>query len=167
MSALPQSAPHLSQMPAPPPYGAPPQVRWTQAQPISLRGPRRPLEGGLAATHTHNFDREMQSDRTIGDLQKVYVIDDASRVSAFVRWNRLRGLLLEAKEPLDLFFRETAVKRLSLLSDEEGSLTLFCVVIWPGDMQEARRALRAFDERWWLARCQQAAGKLNFDFELV
>lgn len=167
MSALPQSALYLSQMPVPPPHGTPPEMRWPQAQPIALHKPPRPAEGVSAATRRLNCNRGMPSDHVVADLQKTFVIDDASRVAAFVRWNRLRGLLLEAKDALDSVFGEAAVKRLSLVSDDEGSLTLFCLVMVPGDMEEARRALRSLDQQWWLARSEQAGGKLNFDFELV
>lgn len=167
MSALLEAVPYLLQMPVPALLFTPAEIGGPKEQPIPLRKPPHSVEGGLAATHSQLFNREMQPSLVIPDLQKIYVIDDASRVSSFVRWNRLRGLLLEAGEPLDSAFGAGAVKRLSLSGDEEGSLTLFCLVMWPGDMREARRALRVFDEQWWLARCQQAAGKLNFDFELV
>lgn len=134
---------------------------------MGLRKPPRPVQAVLAGTHWNHCNREMPADSTTADLQKRYVIDDASRVAAFVRWNRLRGLLLEAKGQLDAAFGEAAIKRLLLVNDDEGSLALFCLVIVPGDMEEAVRALRSFDEQWWLARCEQAAGRLNFDFELV
>lgn len=167
MSALLQSAPYLSQLPAPPSYGTRPEISWPKEQPTAPHKPPRPVGGASAETHWQNCNREMPPDRVIADLRKTFVIDDASRVAAFVRWNRLSGPLLEAKDPLDSVFGDAAVKRLSLLSDEEGSLTLFCLVMVPGDMEEARRALRSFDQQWWLARCGRVHGKLNFDFELV
>ena len=106
-------------------------------------------------------------ERTQAELPDVYVIEDRSTVAAFIEENRLRGLLLQARNPLNAAFGEAAVKTLTLVRDDEGFKRLFCLVMAPGDMQEARRALRSFDQQWWLARCEQAAGKLNFDFELV
>ena len=107
---------------------------------------------------------QISSDSTNG-LEDTYVIDDRPGVAAFIQHNRLRGLLLEARDPLDNAFGEAAIKKLSLVCDDEGFETLFCLVMVPGEMQQARRALRAFDQQWWLARSDRAAGKLNFDFE--
>jgi hypothetical protein len=100
-------------------------------------------------------------------LKNFYIFEDHSAVTAFIEQNRLRGLLEQAREPLNAAFGEAALKKLTLVTDDEGSKTLFCLVRVPGDMQEARRALRSFDQRWWLGRSTQAAAKLNFDFELV
>jgi hypothetical protein len=58
-------------------------------------------------------------------------------------------------------------KVLRLVEDDEGARTLFCFVVFDGQLSEAMRALKSFDESWWLERCAQVAGKLNFDFELV
>ncbi len=95
------------------------------------------------------------------------MIEDRSAVAAFVTENRLHGLLFQARSALNAAFGEAALKTLALVRDDEGLVTLFCLVLIPGDMREARLALRSFDQRWWLARSTQAAGKLNFDFELV
>lgn len=103
----------------------------------------------------------------IKGLEDVYVIENRLDVAAFIQENRLRGLLLQARNPLHAAFGEGAVKTLTLVTDDEGFKTLFCLVMVQGDMVEARRALRSFDQQWWLARSELASGKLNFDFELV
>ena len=111
--------------------------------------------------------REAPPDSPLKGLEDAYVISDHAAVAAFIKQNRLRGLLLQAQEPLNAAFGEGAVKRLALVDDDEGFDTLFCLILVSGDMNEARLALRSFDQHWWLARFDQAAGKLNFDFELV
>ncbi|MGB7590902.1 MAG: hypothetical protein WBO19_06650, partial [Terriglobia bacterium] len=110
---------------------------------------------------------EASQDRALTELERFYVFEDHSAVAAFIEQKRLRGLLEQAREPLKATFGEAALKKLTLVTDDEGSKTLFCLVRVPGDMQEARRALRSFDQRWWLGRSTQASAKLNFDFELV
>ena len=90
-----------------------------------------------------------------------------SAVPAFIKRNRLLEPLLEARGPLASAFGEAAVKKLTLVEDDEGFVTLFCLVLAPGGLEEARRALNSFDESWWLARSHEAGGKLNFDFELI
>jgi hypothetical protein len=109
----------------------------------------------------------MAIDSVLKGLEGGYVIDDRLAVHAFIRRNRLRDLLQQAREPLNAAFGEGAVKKLTLAEDDEGFTTLFCLILVPGDMVAARLALKSFDEHWWLARSGQARGKLNFDFELI
>ena len=100
-------------------------------------------------------------------MEEGYVIDDRPAVAAFIRQHRLRRLIQQAREPLNAAFGEGAVKKLTLVEDDEGTRMLFCLILIPGDMREARLALKSFDERWWLTRSGQAGSKLNFDFELI
>jgi hypothetical protein len=100
-------------------------------------------------------------------LETAYVFEDRSVVAEFIRRNRLRGLLLQAVKPLHDAFGETAIKVLRLVTDDEGSETLFCLVMTSEELADAQDALRCFDEHWWLSRCDLRAGLLNFDFELV
>jgi len=111
--------------------------------------------------------RGARRDLALTELERVYVFEDRSEVASFMERNRIRELLLEAREPLNAAFGEGAVKKLTLVEDDEGFTALFCLVLVTGDMRAARLALRSFDEQWWLARSGQAGGKLNFDFELI
>jgi len=111
--------------------------------------------------------RGLRQDLALKELEQAYVFEDRSAVAAFIERNRIRELALEAREPLNAAFGGAAVKKLTLLEDDEGFTTLFCLVLIAGDMRAARLALRSFDEHWWLARSGQAGGKLNFDFELI
>jgi hypothetical protein len=106
-------------------------------------------------------------DLALRELEQLYVLEDRSTVSEFIERNRLRELLLEAGGPLNAAFGQAVVKKLTLLEDDEGFETLFCLALIPGDMHQAMLALKSFDERWWLARSRRVAGKLNFDLELV
>ena len=108
-----------------------------------------------------------RQDSVLEALEQAYVIEDRSAIPAFIKRNRLLELLLAAREPLTSAFGEATVKKLTLVEDDEGFVTLFCSVLVPGSSDEARRALDSFDESWWLARSGQAGGKLNFDFDLV
>jgi hypothetical protein len=111
--------------------------------------------------------RAVRRDLALKELEGVYVFEDRPEVAAFMERNQIRELLLGAREPLNAAFGEGAVKKLTLVEDDEGFTTLFCLVLVAGDMRAARLALRSFDEHWWLARSGQAGGKLNFDFELI
>lgn len=100
-------------------------------------------------------------------VEQTYVLDDRPTISEFIKRNRLLGPLLEARVPLASAFGEVSVKRLTLVEDDEGFVTLFCLVMFPGGLDEAREGLNSFDESWWLPRAHEARGKLNFDFELI
>ena len=101
------------------------------------------------------------------ELDKPYVFEHRRAVNAFILEHRLRALLAAASEPLNEAFGDETIKTLKIVTDDEGSQTLFCLVQVAASVEEARQSLAAFDELWWLARCGPVAGKLNFDFELV
>ena len=111
--------------------------------------------------------KEPLGSSALATLEQAYVLDDRSAIPAFIERNRLLELLLEAREPLASAFGEAPVKKLTLVEDDEGFVTLFCLILVPGALEEARHALNSFDESWWLAHSHQAGGKLNFDFELI
>jgi hypothetical protein len=104
---------------------------------------------------------------SLSDVEQAYVIEDRSAVVAFIKRNQLLGLLLEAREPLASAFGEATVKKLTLVEDDEGFTTLFCLILIPGSLHEAKEALDLFDESWWLAHSHEGSGRLNFDFELI
>jgi hypothetical protein len=104
---------------------------------------------------------------TLNDLEQTYGIEDRAAVSRFITENRLGGLLLEARTPLAAAFGSRATRVLRLVSDGDGSTTLFCLVAMPGSVERALEARAIFDRTWWLDRCSAAGGKLNFDFELT
>lgn len=124
-------------------------------------------EGPLAYTAFASSNLLVPADAPLSGLEEVYVFEQRARVAEFVERNRLRNLLLQARDPLFAAFGETAVKRLSVLEDDEGCETLFCSIGVSGSINEARRALRSFDQVWWLAHCSKVSGKLNFDIDLI
>lgn len=101
------------------------------------------------------------------ELDKPYVFDDRPAVNDFILEHRLRGLLAAASQPLNEAFGADTIKTLKIVTDDEGSQTLFCLVQVKSSVEDARRALESFDNQWWLAHCGPVAGKLNFDFEFV
>lgn len=106
-------------------------------------------------------------DSTLKTLEQAYVLENRSAIPAFIKRNGLLELLLVAREPLTSAFGEATVSKLTLVEDDEGFVTLFCFVLVPGGLDEARSALNSFDESWWLAHSYEARGTLNFDFELI
>jgi len=136
----------------------------TQQQPIPSESP---LPAGLGDAFWREVRTQVPPDPGIRGLDDAYVIADRPNVAAFIARNRLRGLLLQAAGPLNVAFGPPSVKVLSLVTDDEGSQTLFCLVLASADLETARHSLEVFDRIWWLSHCHEVAGILNFDFELV
>ena len=111
--------------------------------------------------------QEPPVDSALGILEQSYVLENRPSIAAFIKHNRLLEPLLEARGPLASAFGDAAVKKLTLVENGEGSVTLFCLILVPGSLEEAGRALNSFDESWWLTRAGQVGGRLNFDFDLV
>jgi hypothetical protein len=120
-----------------------------------------------AALNSLQFESVNESCTNVTVFDREFVIENRAVVKNYIATNRLTGLLLEALPRLEEYFGANPVKALSLITDDEGSSTLFCSVKWAGDLEAARAALREFDEAWWLANSGKVAGKLNFDFDLI
>jgi hypothetical protein len=121
----------------------------------------------FAAISWRDLNRGIPTDGVLNSIETNYVIDSRNQVGGFIQGYRLRGLLLEAIKPLNIYFGADSIKALTLVTDDDDSESLFCLIITPGDMEEARRRLRSFDEDWWLGNSARSGGKLNFDFELI
>ena len=85
----------------------------------------------------------------------------------FIEANDLTHVLLDSVKHVNAAFGESSLKTLALVEDDEGFQSLFCLVIFPGTLQDARTALKSFDNAWWLQHARQFGSKLNFDFELA
>lgn len=79
------------------------------------------------------------------------------------RW--LVDLLFQAQAKLAEIFGAESPKLLDLYRDEEGSETLYCLLLAAGDPIPLSEGLGRFDEEWWLVHCGEARGLLNFDIE--
>ncbi len=137
------------------------KFQWTsEEQPAASK--KRPRAVGLG-----ELEQAVPSPQHADALDEIYVWEDRPSVLRFIEENRVRDLLLDARHALDEAFGNDAIKSLSLVRDDEGFDTLFCLVRTRSELEIATRALQAFDERWWLACSEEAPGKLNFDFDLV
>src|SRR5882724_769884 len=156
MSALTQSPWHLVQ-PYPSTQQGPEENQQQWVQPTRKPPRRAELTGEL---YWQKLNEQLSPDGALKGLDGFYVIEDRSAVAYLIQENHLDALLLQALGPLESAFGD-AIRSLSVVCDEDGFETLFCFVITPLPLQDARAALEAFDETWWLTRCGQASGKLN------
>jgi hypothetical protein len=165
MSALIETMAPLTQIPIPEPVRVPY---------VGTSDTSQPLPTSLAKSLTRSTDGlqeftvapQLALDAIVDGLDQMYVIENRPAVGAFIDKYGLRGLLLQAVNPLNEAFGHAAIKVLSLITDDEGFQTLFCLVPVTDDLEVAKRSLDSFDE-WWLLNCGREAGRLNFDFELT
>jgi hypothetical protein len=73
---------------------------------------------------------------------------------------------MEAVAPLKNAFGEMPVLQVRVQSSDDDSLVKVAVQL-PADLAgEPERALRSFDEHWWLKNCHRSSGTLVFDYEI-
>jgi hypothetical protein len=99
-------------------------------------------------------------------LEQTYSFVGKEAALRFVERNRLNNVLHGSLHALRQAFGDVPL-RLEVLEDGEGSTALICSILWAGDMQEARAALKKFDHQWWFSRAKTTSSKLTFDFELI
>lgn len=102
----------------------------------------------------------------LDSLQSSYVIDNRTEVASFIENNQLTGVLVRAIDPIQKAFGTSTLRKLTILEDDDGDRTLFCLVAFPGTLEDAQTALDSFDRDWWVSNAKYAS-KLNFDYRLV
>ena len=101
-------------------------------------------------------------------LQRHYTIldDDRRIIELLGEEPALHALLLEAVKPLQDAFGEKRIVQVRVQSSDEDSLLKVAVQL-PADFgADPERALRSFDEAWWLNNCHRSGGALVFDYEM-
>jgi hypothetical protein len=166
VSALRQFSHYLVQPSLPLYWRVPTGTTHPEKQPV---GPQKLINrfGSFAVAYCSESNQARARSEGTRGLESAYVIENRPSVAEFILRNRLRGLLLEAVAPLNATFGNDAIKVLNIVKDDEGSESLYCLIVTPGDMVDARQHLRAFDEEWWIDHSAKGAGRLNFDIELI
>jgi hypothetical protein len=101
-------------------------------------------------------------------LQQHYTILDSnfSVIDLLEEEAALYRLLLEAVGPLQNAFGGGRIIHLRVLVSDDDSLIKVAVQL-PADLDgDPERALRSFDNDWWLGNCHRSGGALVFDYEI-
>jgi hypothetical protein len=101
-------------------------------------------------------------------LQQHYTILDSNRViiKLLEEESALYTLLVEAVSPLKNAFGEGRIVQVRVQFSDDDSLLKVAVQL-PADFEnDPERALRSFDEDWWLSNCHRSGGALVFDYEI-
>ena len=104
--------------------------------------------------------------RSLEQLEQHYILEGKNALVTLLQEQReLPAILMEAVPQLRRWFGDRLLQLKATADDED--IIARGSVVWPGNLQEAERALGAFDQNWWLENCVRSNGYLVFDFELV
>ncbi|HWB84977.1 MAG TPA: hypothetical protein VG675_12600 [Bryobacteraceae bacterium] len=103
----------------------------------------------------------------IDDLKRLYLFSDVAIDTFLEDHSAIRSVLRQAVDPLRMSFGPDRLVNLEVSTDEDGSSTLYAVVIWQADVPSASGALINFLESWWLQRMNGATSDLAFAYKLV
>ncbi len=101
-------------------------------------------------------------------LHQRYTIldDDRTIIELLEAEPALYSLLIDAVVPLQQAFGDKRIVHVWVQSSDEDSILKVAVQL-PADFgDDPERALRSFDEEWWLNNCHRSGGALVFDYEM-
>lgn len=118
------------------------------------------------------FDEQPRPNRDftvqLRSLQQHYTIldDDRTIIELLEAEPALYALLIDAVKPLRHAFGDKRIVHVRVQSSDEDSILKVTVQL-PADFgADPERALRSFDEEWWLNNCHRSGGALVFDYEM-
>lgn len=106
----------------------------------------------------------------IRELEESYCFptgEDRARIVSILRSSpNAVAILKEAPSLLRSIFGRDAELRLELDRDPEGGFEeIFATVRSDHSPEEGLQLLQDFDLKWWLSRCRDVGGKLNFTWD--
>jgi hypothetical protein len=125
----------------------------------------------LSQRSIEDLKRQIQGDRTefettLQSLKKFFVFTKTPDIENFLwSYRMLAPIILEAAPHFQSFFPDSPIA-LDVMTEEGPTRTIYAIAQWPGDRTNARKALNAFEENWWLENLPKAAGRIVFDYEL-
>lgn len=104
-------------------------------------------------------------------LERRYDVQQPEEIAAFLATEPdITRVLLNAIEPLEQFFGESAQRILTLEEDPEDVEPvphLFVIIRSPRSNDEVVQALETFDSTWWFENAAFSGDRLTFDVRLA
>jgi len=111
---------------------------------------------------------KVEQELLIREVRKLYVFPKDNSVTHFLEGHRnVPQLLIAAVPVLEGYFGTGTIFVLRAPTDEQGSQSLYAVVMWPGSVEDVANALDHFEDEWWLSNSRQSLGRLTFTYELA
>jgi len=112
-------------------------------------------------------DAESELGQVLDELAKIFIFTNAEDVKMFLRSHRgIPSLLIEAVPHFQKCFSNVPLA-LDVVTEEGSPRTIYVLAQWKEERKQAKKALRNFDEQWWLKNLSKAGGKVVFDYELI
>ena len=141
----------------------------TQQISIALRPfePVNAYEDYILSYEYHYLQTKKDHREALGAIHQHYVIldDSTTLVELFEADPALYQLLIEAVTPLHHAFGDTAILHMHIQSSDEDSILKVAVQLPTTFEGDPDRALRSFDDAWWVHQCHRSGGVLVFDYE--
>lgn len=145
-----------------------PSRRGVTDWPVTSQVPRKTAASVTLLDRLEPQQHRFHLDRERDELRRSYVFSSEASIWLFlVAHSAIRATLRDALPHLQASFGHDRVFSLELSREEESSPTLYAVAIWPDSVQSAVRALRQFEEDWWLDRMTPATTELAFVYEIA
>ena len=111
-------------------------------------------------------DHDKEFDAALEALRGMYMFSNKDGVTAFLKSNRtVAPLLIEAFPYMSRTF-PGAPLLLDLITEEGTPRTINALALWWGKREDARIALKSFDNSWWLDNIAKANGRIIFDYQI-
>lgn len=121
-----------------------------------------------ASTDRSSLQFIAEDTEAMAALKREYVLPRDSSVEEYLAGHRsVVPVLMEGARRLRDLLGPTLVLSLSVLIDDFSSRTLYASIMWRGNVNDVRHALKHFDESWWIAHSGDTGGDLCFTYELV
>lgn len=112
-------------------------------------------------------NNQVALDQDLTNLKKSYGFPANDSVATFLANHRaISSVLLSAVPHLKEYFGADSIVNLEVSTDDDGSQTLYAVVVWHNTVPTAAQALENFSENWWLDHMTASTADLAFTYEI-
>lgn len=107
----------------------------------------------------------------LGEVERRYIFDEPEEIRAFLgRHPYLIDILVSARDPIERSFGKRASVQLWFYVDPEEEAddaeSLGAIISSSLPLDDARQALRTFENLWWLDHISRSDARLTFDIHV-
>ena len=139
-------------------------TKWGDQQPVRIP-PRAEGTNVFEISKSREFfhDNHVARDRDLAILRKSYGLPaNDSVLTLLSNHQAISSVLISAVPHLKKYFGSDSIVNLEVSTDDDGSQTLYAVVVWHNTVPAAAQALENFSENWWLDHMTAGAADLAF-----
>jgi hypothetical protein len=125
------------------------------------------LPEAILADLDHQMDEhDKEFNSSLETLRSIYMFSDHDVVQSYLKSNRtVVPVLIEAFPYMSRAFSGSPLL-LDVMTEDGTPRTINALALWWGKREDARTALRSFDDSWWLDNIGKANGRIVFDYQI-